>query len=136
MLTCTRRSPRQNFVSDNLMFSIADFGDGFTGHIVHSELAQSSMGKSQCRIDGDKGTIEFGLYTSELVLESKELGGPPLNLAQVDWPPSICGPVGDLLLSIEEKREPLVSGRRNLGTIRHVLAERESARAGGVWITL
>lgn len=79
-----RGGVRNRTLSDNPMFSIADFGDGFMGHIAHSELAQSSMGKSQCRIDGDKGTIEFGLYTSELVLESKELGGPTLNLAQVD----------------------------------------------------
>jgi predicted dehydrogenase len=136
VLTCTRRSQGQRFVSDNLMISIADFGEGFTGHIVHSELVQSSMGKSQCRIDSDQGSIEFGLYTSELRLESKELGGPPLNLAQADLFPSMCGAMGDLLLSIEEQREPLVSGRRNLGTIRHVFAERESGRAGGVWIAL
>ena len=46
----------------------------------------------------------------------------------------MCGPMGDLLLSVEEEREPLVSARRNLATIRHILAEDESARRGGVWV--
>jgi hypothetical protein len=42
--------------------------------------------------------------------------------------------MGDLLISIEENREPLISGRQNLMTIGHVLCEDRSARAGGVWV--
>ena len=42
--------------------------------------------------------------------------------------------MGDFLISIEDGREPLVSARSNLATLRTVLAEHRSARAGGQWV--
>jgi len=44
--------------------------------------------------------------------------------------------MGDFLIAIEEDREPLVSGRRNLATIRTILAEDESAKVGGRWVVV
>jgi hypothetical protein len=41
--------------------------------------------------------------------------------------------MGDLLLSVEEGREPIVSPRRNLATMRQVLAEETCVAEGGVW---
>ncbi|MCK4374438.1 MAG: Gfo/Idh/MocA family oxidoreductase [Candidatus Brocadiae bacterium] len=138
VLACTRRMAGQNFHSDNLMVSIADFGEGLTGHVVHSELLRSSLKADRCRVDGDEGSVTFDLHGDALRLQSKELGGEPcvVDASGVLSTSSFCGPMGDLLLSVEEGREPLTSARRNLETMRHVFAEVESARAGGVWVEL
>jgi len=44
--------------------------------------------------------------------------------------------MGDFLAAVENGTEPTVSGRANLATMRAILAELESARRGGVWMTL
>ena len=44
--------------------------------------------------------------------------------------------MGDLLMAIEEDREPMVSGRDNIITIRTILAEARSARSGGKWVSI
>jgi len=138
VLTCTRRMAGQNFVSDNLLVSVADFGEGVTGHIVHSELLRSPLTASRCRVDGDEGSVVFDLWGSSLQLTSRELGDDvyTLDLSGIELANSFAGPMGDLLVSIEEGREPLISARRNLATMRHVLAEVRSARAGGTWVSL
>lgn len=133
----TSRMRGQNFVSDNLLAVVSDFGDGLTGHVLHSELLRSSpaAGGVRCRIDGDKGSLTFD-FDTHLTLESARLGGGPrsLDTSGLTFVSSFAGSMGDLLLAIEEGREPLVSGRRNLATIRTVLAEDASAREGGAWL--
>lgn len=131
----TGRMNGQNFKGDNQLTVIADFGVGLTGHILHSELLRSTLGGTQCRVDGDKGSMVFD-FDSYLKIESSELGEGTrtLDLSAASYPASWCGTMGDLLISIEEDREPLVSGRKNLATIRTILAEDESARAGGKWV--
>lgn len=138
VLACTRRMQGQNFKSDNLLLSIADYGQGATGHIVHSELLRSNLGCSKCRVDGDAGSIVFDLHGAELTIHSRETGDEPceLDLGDRQLASSFTGPMGDLLISLEEGREPATSGRRNLPTMRHVLSEHRSARAGGTWITV
>jgi predicted dehydrogenase len=138
VLACTRRMKGQEFKSDNLLFSIADYGEGTTGHIVHSELLRSRLGFSRCRVDGDAGSILFDLYGTELTIHSRQTGDEPreLDLGGRPWASSFSGPMGDLLISIEEGKEPATSVRRNLPTMRHVMAEERSAKAGGVWITI
>ena len=42
--------------------------------------------------------------------------------------------MADFLIALEEDTEPMVSGQRNLPTIRAILAEDESARSGGEWV--
>ena len=131
----TGRMNGQNFVSDNLLTVIADFGDGLTGHILHSELLRSSIGGVQCRVDGDKGSLAFDFHSS-LIMESSILGKKcELDTSGLDFVSSHCGSMADFLIAIEEDKEPMVSGRRNLPTIRTILAEDESARAGGKWVT-
>jgi predicted dehydrogenase len=62
-------------------------------------------------------------------------GGPyRLALEGVLLPGSFCGPMGDFLASVEKGREPTVSARRNLATLRQVLAEHRSAQEGGIWV--
>jgi predicted dehydrogenase len=132
---CTRRMAGQNFLSDNLLVSVSDFGEGVTGHILHSELLRSSLFATKCRIDGDKGSMVFDLYGDHLELQCHRFGDEVLTLDtshEKRWT-SFAGPMGDLLRSIEEHREPQTSARDNLQTIRHVLAEAKSARAGGIW---
>jgi hypothetical protein len=126
----------QNFRSDNLLISLHDFGPGLTGHILHSELLRSSIGGDQCRIDGDAGSIVFDFAGDRVLLESRILGRGVcrLDTSGMEWMEAICGSMGDFLIAIEERREPAVSGRRNLATIDTVIAEMESVRSGGRWV--
>jgi len=135
VFACSRRMDGQNFRSDNLLLSFVDFGEGLTGHILHSELLRSSLGSRRCRVDGDGGSVIFDLSKDFLQLDSKQLGRGAVTLDRSGSEPvhSQCGSMGDLLISIEEGREPLVSPRRNLATMRQVLAEEESVRRGGAW---
>jgi predicted dehydrogenase len=135
VFACSRRMDGQNFKSDNLLMSFVDFGPGLTGHILHSELLRSSLGSRRCRVDGDGGSVVFELSGNVLQLESQQLGRGvvKLDLSGSEPVPSQCGSMGDLLISIEEGREPLVSPRRNLATMRQVLAEEESVLEGGAW---
>ena len=137
VLARTGRMNGQNFVSDNLLISISDFGEGLTGHVLHSELSRSGLTGVQCRVDGDQGSLVFD-FGSRLQLESAQLGEGPrtLDTSGLTYVDSHCGSMADFMMAIEEDRESLVSGRRNLATIRTVVAEHESARAGGKWIAL
>jgi len=130
----TRRMEGQNFVSDNLLLSMVDFGPNLTGHILHTELLRSGMSGAPCRVDGDAGSIAFDLWGKSIRISSSQFGDQVLDLSTSQFLPSQCGTMGDLLISIEEGREPLISGRRNLSTMRHVIAEQESSNAGGVWV--
>lgn len=128
----TGRMNEQNFVSDNLLMVVADFGQGLTGHILHSELLRSHLGGVQCRIDGNKGSLKFNFH-NELCID---FGKGPLMLdtKELNFVSSHCGSMADFLIAIEEDKEPSVSGRRNLQTIITILAEDESAKAGGKWV--
>ncbi|HUT35175.1 MAG TPA: Gfo/Idh/MocA family oxidoreductase [Planctomycetota bacterium] len=137
VLARTGRMAGQNFVSDNLLIVLYDFGPGLTGQVLHTELLRSSgaMGGVRCRVDGDKGSVVFD-FDGQLTLDSLVLGGGPrtLDTAGGTYVSSFAGSMGDFLVCIEEGREPLVSARRNLATIRTIFAEDESARSGGCWV--
>ncbi len=136
VLARTGRMNGQHFRSDNLMISIADFGEGCTGHVLHSELLRSGMRRDECRVEGDRGSLLFSVWGTGLILDSQEVPGGPYRLALegVLLPGSFCGPMGDFLASVEKGREPTVSARRNLATLRQVLAEHRSAQEGGIWV--
>lgn len=137
VLARTGRMTGQNFVSDNLLAVLTDFGEGLTGHVLHSELLRTSgaMGGVRCRVDGDKGSVVFD-FDSQLTIESSVLGGGPRTLDTTGhtYVSSFAGSMGDFLLAIEEGREPLVSARRNLATVRTFMAEDRSTREGGAWV--
>jgi predicted dehydrogenase len=134
--TLTRRSPGQNFKSDNLLISAIDFGKGLTGHILHSELVRSGATGSRCRIDGSEGSLVFPMSGDHVEIYCAKLGNEParLDLGALDLTPSMAGSMGDLLLSLEQNREPSVSARRNLATLNAVLSDQESSKQGGVWL--
>lgn len=136
VLARTSRMKGQNFVSDNWLAVMADFGDSLMGHILHTELLRSSLGGTRCRVDGSEGSIVFDFHDS-LLLESKALGEGvrEINGKNLDFPSSWCGTMGDFLIAIEQDREPFVSARRNLATLRTILAEEESARSGSKWVS-
>jgi len=131
----TARMPGQNFVGDNLLCAVTDFGPGLTGHILHHELLRGAKREVRCRVDGNKGSVTFD-FDSRLVVESELLGDQPrsVEVSYAQYEDSFAGTMGDFLLAIEEEREPLVSGRRNLATIRTVLAQAKSAENGGMWV--
>ena len=137
--TRTSRMPGQAFRSDNLLVSTIDFGEGGTGLIVHNELHQGGLSKERARVEGEAGTLDFPVWgDGEFILRSQKLGPDPV---QVKWSTngylkSFAGPMADLLRAVEDGREPALSGRRNLQTLRQVFAERESSNRHGEWVTL
>lgn len=131
----TGRSTGQNFASDNLLTSLHDFGAGLTGSILHSELVRSDMTSVECRIDGDKGSLVFDFYTSmRISSDATGKGVREVDFAGVQFGDSFAGSMADFLCAIEAGREPMVSARRNLATVRTFLAEHESTRRGGMWV--
>lgn len=132
----TGRMSGQAFRSDNLLLSVADFGEGLTGHIAHTELLRSELAGVRCRVDGDGGSIVFD-FNDTMRIDSRGLGGGPRDVVvegDADYPESFAGSMGDFLCAVETGNEPSVSGRRNLATIRTIMAEHESASAGGAWV--
>lgn len=138
VLARTSRRDGQNYRSDNLLVSVMDYGRGGTGHVLHSELHRGGLATNRVRIEGDAGTLEFSLWSDTLALRSDRQGKEPVQVEArpAGFLPSMCGPMADFLRSIEDAREPVVSGRRNLATLRQVLAEQQSSLAGGTWIDL
>ncbi|HQI77652.1 MAG TPA: Gfo/Idh/MocA family oxidoreductase [Candidatus Latescibacteria bacterium] len=131
----TGRSNGQNFVSDNLLSVIHDLGDGLTGHILHSELVRSGLTGVECRIDGAKGTLLFDFHsTMRISSDFTGKGVHTLDVKEHEFRESFIGSMADFLCAIEDGREPVVSARRNLATVRTFLAEHESARRGGAWV--
>jgi predicted dehydrogenase len=133
--TRTARMEGQNLRGDGLLLSWQDFGGGLHGEIVHSELLRSSFTGDSCRIDGDQGSVVFDLDGKHVLLDSRKLGRQvhSIDTSGMDWMEALCGSMGDFLLAIEAGREPSVSGRDNLVTMKTVFAEIDSARSGGSW---
>jgi predicted dehydrogenase len=133
----TGRMDGQSFISDNLLIVVADFGEGLTGHVLHSELLRASpaLGGVRCRVDGSDGSLVFDFHGA-LTLDSAGLGGGPrtLDTTGLTYVSSFAGSMGDFLMAIEDGREPLVSARSNLATVRAIMAEDASVRAGGQWV--
>ena len=98
---------------------------------------RSKLGGTVCRVDGSKGSIVFDWH-SWLYVESSDLGpgAYKLDAPNSTWGGSFGGSMSDFLISLEEGREPMVSGRRNLATVRTFLAEDHSVRAGGKWVEI
>lgn len=134
----TRRPAHQNLVSDNFLTTLADFGHGASGQVIHHELLAAGLAGMPCRVDGTEGSIEFHVYGNEVKLSSSRVeGGVPVVVRpQDEMLPSMAYSMGDLLLSARDGREPVVSAARNLGTLTQVFAEDRSAHAGGTWIDL
>lgn len=134
--TVTRRAAGQDFKSDGLLISVIDFGTGLTGHILHSEIVRSGATSAMCRIDGSEGSLVFPMSGDTVEIYSSRLKHEParLDLSILNLSHSMAGSMGDLLLSLEQKREPLVSARRNLATLTAVLADQKSSEQHGVWL--
>jgi predicted dehydrogenase len=131
----TTRMKGQNFVSDNLLSVVTDFGDGLTGQVMHSELTRSGMTGLQCRIEGDRGSIRFDFHEN-LEFESTELGKDryTLDISDCSLAGSWSGSMANVLTAIEQDREPMVSAHDNMTTMRTILAEHASTLRNGEWV--
>ncbi len=131
--TCTGRAQGQAFTSDVVLASFVDYGAGIFGHILHHEIARSGWSVS-ARIDGTEGSLVVNLWGDDLTINVPRLGdGPRQVISEVPLLPSMAGSMGDLLLAVEQGRMPQINPRQNLVTLRHVVADDVSARAGGGW---
>ncbi len=138
VLARTSRMPGQAFAADNLLASMIDFGADGTGLILHNELHRGGLNTNNVRIEGDRGTLTFPVWGTSLTLRSDRLGADPVTVecAPSGFLDSFCGPMADLLISIETGREPQTSARQNLATIRQILAEDQSAKTAAEWQSL
>lgn len=132
----SRRPPHQHFTSDNFLSSFSDFGGGITGQVIHHELLATGESSMPVRIDGTEGSLTFEVYGDTVRIASTKLPEPRLLTAPSTWHNSLAYSMGDLLLSIEQERDPEVSAKHNLATLAQVLAEQKAASAGGAWVGL
>lgn len=131
VLTRGRRAADQTFVSDNLLLSVHELGEGSTGQVLHSELVRSSATADAFRIDGPEGTLEGGIWSPWLTLTQ---GTERIQIDVSGLAHSMSGPMGELLACLETGAEPSVSFDRNFATLATVHAEQKSLHAGGTWI--
>jgi predicted dehydrogenase len=137
--TRTSRKPGQAFRSDNLLVSTIDFGQDGTGLIIHNELHRGGVSRYHARVEGESGTLHFPIWGDEdLTLCSERLGDEPVQVAcsPEGFLNSFVGPIADLMRALEDGREPALSGRRNLQTLRQVFAEKESTARNGEWVAV
>ena len=69
----TSRMPGQAFSADNLLTSVMDFGADGTGLILHNELHRGGMNANRVRVEGDQGTISFGMWDTKLTLRADRM---------------------------------------------------------------
>jgi len=94
---------------------------------------RSSLGGVQCRIDGDKGSMTFDFHNNMILsLSGKETYS--VDLTDTKFVSSHAGSMADFLIAIENDKEPSVSGKRNLATIKTIIAEDKSTKLGGRWV--
>jgi predicted dehydrogenase len=134
----TSRMNGQNFESDMIINVLQDFGAGLTAQFVHHETLRSYSSEVECRVDGDRGTVVFDFWADRIRLESRVLGERryEFDLSDCAYGSSFAGSIADFLLAVETGREPAVSARRNLPTMRTSFAELKSTHAGGAWISV
>jgi len=119
VLATTSRSPAQRFAQDMTTLVTLLYPDHRRAQLCLNDVARHRLG-DEFWLEGTAGLIRK-VSEQELTLVSDQTGGA---LVQQTLPPidSFAASMGDLLLAIQEDREPLCSGRRNLATLRTVLA--------------
>jgi predicted dehydrogenase len=132
------RRPGQNFLGDVCATAVIHFRGGAQVSMVDSNA--STPGRPEVQeldVDGTEGSIHLELQAPRkfeywLAKEAGADGNAPRHAADLpgEWyPDGFAGAMGDFLEAIEQRREPSVSGRRNLGTMALIDACYRSAEA-------
>ncbi len=118
--------PDQVNISPTVYMAIVDFGDGLIAeHSFHNKVETPSPWDMSIVVDGDEGSILGNFSTVTLVRKD---GTKIVQTPSSKWfPYAFLGPIADLMDAITENREPIVSGRSNLGTMKLLLGALESA---------
>ena len=97
--------------------------------VAASQVDRPAMGPAVAREIGEQRRAGDAVHGTDF-----GRGVCRIDTSGMEWMEALCGSMGDFLLAIEERREPAVSGRRNLGTIEAVMAEMASVKSGGRWV--
>jgi predicted dehydrogenase len=110
------------------------FPDGTLAVVTDNNASQPDLPvTSHFLIDGSEGQITGqAIPPVQFSIHSKQLGPQPLNpeLPGAWFPDAFAGTMGELMLAIQQRREPTISGADNLHTMKMVFdayadAERE-----------
>jgi predicted dehydrogenase len=125
----TSRSPVQRFAHDMVSLVTLHYRDGERALLAMNDVARYEVGDGFF-IEGTAGILRKE-GEQHLTVASDQTGGAVVRkqLQPVD---SFAASMGDLLLAIQENREPLCSGRRALATMRTVFAACRAADEGRV----
>jgi len=134
----TSRSPSQQFAQDMVTSVTFNYADHRRAQLVVNDVAYLGerggyQESDRFMIDGTTGYIEK-IDEQTLQVTSEGTGGAPVRkqLGQPTASNTFACSMGDLLAAIDNRREPQVSGRHNLATMRTVFAACQSADEGRV----
>jgi predicted dehydrogenase len=118
--------PSQVNIAPTIYTALIDFGDGLiAAHSFNNKVETAMPWDMSIVVDGDEGSI-LGNFNS-VTLDRKD-GTKIEQTPTSKWfPDAFLGPMADLMDAITENREPIVSGRSNLGTMKLLLGALESA---------
>jgi predicted dehydrogenase len=135
------RRPGQRYRGEMIGITTLEF-DGLVASIVDDDASFSEDPLCRFRIEGTTGLVNgtvgmfgpLGTGNGPGTIEFCRRGAPLFYrpLLEGAWAPdAFAATMGELLIALEEGRQPEISGRDNLNTLRIALAAELSARDGG-----
>ncbi|MCW5946174.1 MAG: Gfo/Idh/MocA family oxidoreductase [Fimbriimonadales bacterium] len=124
-----RRSRNQVNIAPTMYAAVVDFESGaIASHTFNNKVETREAWRMSIQVDGDEGSIEADFNTVKL----KRKDGTQIEHAPTSkwFPDAFLGPMSDLMDAIAERREPSISGKSNLGTMKLLMGALESAERG------
>jgi predicted dehydrogenase len=110
------------------------FPDGTIAIVTDNNASQPDLpATSHFLIDGDAGQITGqAIPPAQFTIHSKKLGPRPITpeLPGAWFPDAFAGTMGELMLAIQQRREPSISGADNLHTMKMVFDAYADAERG------
>lgn len=124
-----RRSKDQVNIAPTMYAAIVDFENGvIASHTFNNKVETQEPWKLSIGVDGDEGSIESDFNTVRL----KRKDGTQIEQTPTSkwFPDAFLGPMSDLMDAVTEQREPSISGKSNLGTMKLLMGALQSAERG------
>ena len=148
VLASTRPDPRTRFPHrDGINLYVLEFASGARASawddVWAGPVREGAAGDTHVRwrvegtdglAEGEVGWPKYPARTPSTIAWSTRTSGGWVRPAATDvwFPDAFAGPLGELLCALEEGREPTISGRDNLGTLRLCEAVVAAATGPGV----
>jgi predicted dehydrogenase len=134
------RYPGQTAVGETRTFTILEYSGTLAVALVVNHNNWSADTRPLVRCDGTEGRSEGRLGAFDdypvgapdsLSFVARDGGRSSRTFAERWFPDAFTGPMAELQVAIEEEREPLTSGRDNLGTLELIEAAYRAAAGEG-----